>query len=263
MKCFFVTMTMTLFLFTGTLHAAVKSTAVEYEFEGTKLKGYLYHDDAIKGKRPGVMVVHEFWGLDDDAKHRAEMLAELGYVGFACDMYGVGKLAEHPDDARKFAGEVRANIATWRGRALAGLKILQSSEHCDATKVAAIGYCFGGSTVMQIAYSGADVSAVVSFHGALVVPTEEQTKATKAKMLICHGAEDPLILEENCQKFRAALSKGGVDYQMVYYGGAVHSFTVKGADKRNMKGIGYNEKADKRSWQAMQDLFKEAFGEKK
>jgi dienelactone hydrolase len=246
----------------GEARAAVQTKLVEYEYEGTKLKGHLFWDDAVKGKRPGVLVVHEFWGLDDYAKMRAKMLAELGYIAFAADMYGEGKTAEHPQDASKMAGEVRNNIKVWQGRAQAGLKILQSDERCDAKKLAAIGYCFGGSTALQLAYSGADLSAVVTFHAALPIPTEAQTKAIKAKLLICHGAEDSLIPEETCSKFRAALTKGGVDHAMHYYGGAFHSFTVPEADKRNIKGIKYDANADKRSWQQMRALFDEAFGTK-
>jgi dienelactone hydrolase len=247
----------------GQARAAVQTKAVEYEYEGTKLKGHLFWDDAVKGKRPGVLVVHEFWGLDDYAKKRASMLAELGFVAFAADMYGAGKTTEHPKEAGEMAGAVRSNIKAWQGRATAGLKILQDDEHCDASKLAAIGYCFGGSTALQLAYSGADLKAVVTFHAALPIPTEDQAKAIKAKILICHGAEDSLIAEETCQKFRAALTKAGVDHAMHYYGGAFHSFTVPEADKRNLKGIKYDANADKRSWKQMQDLFAEAFATKK
>jgi dienelactone hydrolase len=243
--------------------AAVKSQEVSYEYEGTKLKGYLYWDDAVKGKRPGVLVVHEFWGLDAYAKKRAEMLAELGYVAFAADMYGEGKLTEHPNEAGAMAGEVRKNIKMWQGRAQAGLKILKANEHCDGSKLAAIGYCFGGSTALQLAYSSPDVTAVVTFHAALPIPTEEQAKAIKAKILICHGAEDTFIPEDVCTKFRAALTNAGVDYAMHYYGGAVHSFTVPEADKKGLKGIKYDANADKRSWREMQSLFNEVFATKK
>lgn len=242
--------------------AAVKSESVTYEYNGTKMKGHLAYDDAVTGKRPGVLVVHEWWGLDAYARKRAEMLAQMGYVAFAVDMYGEGKLTEHPKEAGQMAGAIRKNVETWRGRALAGLKVLQSNDKVDAKKIAAIGYCFGGSTVLQLAFSGADVAAVVSFHGGLQVPTEEEAKAAKAKILVCHGALDSFIPEKTIQEFRAALEKGNADYQVVYYAGAYHSFTVPDADARKMKGIKYDANADRRSWQHMQSLFKEVFAEK-
>src|SRR5262249_8165745 len=130
----------------GIAHAAVKTKVVEYKYNGTTLKGYLAWDDAVKGKRPGVLVVHEFWGLNDYARKRAEQIAELGYVAFAADMYGNGKTTEHPKEAGQMAGEVRKNLKTWEGRGLASLKVLQDHELVDSKRLAAIGYCFGGST---------------------------------------------------------------------------------------------------------------------
>jgi dienelactone hydrolase len=240
--------------------AAVRTKEVTYTHDGTTLKGFLAWDDAATGKRPGVLVVHEWWGLNDYARKRAEMLAGLGYVAFACDMYGDGKTTDHPKEAGEMATAVRQNVKTWLGRATAGLKVLQDNENVDAKKLAAIGYCFGGSTVLQLAYAGADVGAVVSFHGALPVPDEDQAKAIKAKILICHGAADAFIPEGTIQKVRAALEAAKADYQMVYYGEAVHSFTVPGADKKGIKGIAYNAEADRRSWQHMRQLFGEVFG---
>jgi len=242
--------------------AEVKTKVVEYGYDGANLKGYLAWDDAVQGKRPGVLVVHEWWGLNDYARKRAEQLAGLGYVAFACDMYGEGKTTQHPQEAGQMAGEVRKNLKTWQGRAQAGLKILHDSEMVDSKNIAVIGYCFGGSTALQLAYTGADLAAVITFHGALPVPSAEQAKNIKAKVLICHGALDSFIPEETIQKVRAALEEAKVDYQMNYYGGAVHSFTVPGAEKVGMKGIAYNEAADRRSWREMQDLFNEVFGKK-
>ena len=147
--------------------AAVITKTVEYEFDGVKLKGFVAYDDAATEKRPGVLVVHEWWGLNDYAKERCKKLADLGYVAFAPDMYGEGKTVNHPDDARKMSGMVRENAKVWRGRAEAGLKQLKAQPHVDADKLAAIGYCFGGSTALQLAYSGADLKAVATFHAAL------------------------------------------------------------------------------------------------
>lgn len=240
--------------------AAVKLVPVTYQHDGVKMKGHLAYDDAIKEKRPGIVVVHEWMGLDDYAKKRATMLAEMGYVALAADMYGDGKLAEHPREAASMAGAVRQDVKKWQGRALAAMTFLQAQEQCDAKKIAAIGYCFGGSTVQQLAYSGADVAAICSFHGAPVVPTDEQAKAVKAKVMFCHGAADSFIPEAECQKLRAAWDKNNVDYRFIYYGGAKHSFTVPGAEKAGVDGLKYDEKADRRSWNAMQSLFREVFG---
>lgn len=239
---------------------AVQLKPVTYEHNGVTMKGHLAYDDAVKEKRPGVLVVHEWMGLDDYAKKRATMLAELGYVALAADMYGDGKLAQHPQEAMAMMTAVRQNVQTWQGRAQAALKFLQAQDQVDAKKIAAIGYCFGGSTVQQLAYSGADIAAICSFHGAPVVPTDEQAKAVKTKIMFCHGAVDPFIKEEECQKLRAAWDKANVDYRFIYYGGARHSFTVPDADKKNMDGLKYDANADRRSWQAMQSLFREAFG---
>lgn len=202
---------------TTVAEAAVKTQTVTYKHEGVTLKGHLAYDDASKEKRPGILVVHEWWGLNDYARKRAEQLAGLGYVAFACDMYGEGKTTEHPKEAGAMSGEVRKNAKAWQGRALAGLKILQDHELTDAKRLAAIGYCFGGSTVLQLAHAGADVKGVVSFHGSLPVPDDDQAKAAKAKVMICHGAADSFIDEDTIKKVRAAYEKGGVDYQMIYY----------------------------------------------
>jgi dienelactone hydrolase len=239
--------------------AAVKTKTVNYRFDGVNLKGHLAWDDEVQGKRPAVLVVHEWWGLNDYAKQRAEKLAALGYVALACDMYGEGRVAQHPQEAGQMAGEVRKNVKTWQGRAQAALKVLQDHELVDAREIAAIGYCFGGSTALELAYTGADLAAVVTFHGALPVPEPDQAKAIKAKVLICHGALDSFIPEATIQKVRDAFEEARVDYEMNYYGGAVHSFTVPDADKVGMKGIAYNAAADHRSWKSMLRLFDEVF----
>ena len=249
--------------FTLPAAAAVKTETVTYEYGGTTLKGHLAYDDAAQGKRPGVLVLHEWWGLDEYARKRAEQLAGMGYVAFAADMYGNGKVVDHPDDARKMATAVRMNMGTWLGRAKAGLGVLAKSDKADAGKLAAIGYCFGGSTALQLAYAGADLDAVVTFHAALPTPTPEQAKAIKGKVVVAHGADDPFIPKEAIDKFRAALDAAKANYQFESYPGAVHSFTVPGADKHMIKGMAYNEAADKKSWSTMKETFDQAFGEKK
>lgn len=244
----------------GTAGAAVKTKEIEYEFDGMKFKGVLAFDDAVKEKRPGVLVFHEWWGLDDYAKKRAEQLAGLGYVAFAADMYGEGKVVDHPKEAGKMAQTVRMNMKTWQGRADAALKVLQSQETVDKDKVAAIGYCFGGSTALMLAASGAPIKAVSMFHAALPPLTEDQAKMIKARILVNHGADDGFIPKDSIDKFKAALDKAGVKYHFESFPGVVHSFTVKEADKRGIKGMAYDEAADKKSWQLMLDLFNETLG---
>jgi dienelactone hydrolase len=252
--------TLALLLAAGTAAAAVKTKEIEYEHDGTKLKGLLVFDDAGTGKRPGVLVFHEWWGLNDYAKKRATMLAELGYVAFAADMYGDGKVTEHPEDARKMATAVRMNQAQWLGRAEAALKVLQSQEQVDKDHIAAIGYCFGGSTALILAAGGAPLKAVSTFHAGLPPLTAEQAKATKARLLINNGADDSFVPKESIEKVKAALDAAGVKYEFENYPGAVHSFTVKEADKHGIKGMAYNEEADKKSWEKTLALFKETLG---
>jgi dienelactone hydrolase len=242
------------------VQAEVKTKTVAYAYNGTNFIGHLAWDDAATGKLPGVLVVHEWWGLNDYARKRAEQLASLGFVAFAADMYGDGKVTTHPQEAGQMASAVRKDVKVWQGRAQAALKVLQNHERVDTRRIAAIGYCFGGSTALALAYSGADLSAVVTFHGALPVPDPAQAKAIKAKILICHGALDAFIPEGTIQKVREAFEQAKVDYEINYYGGAVHSFTVADADKVGMKGMAYNAEADQRSWRDMLRLFGEVFG---
>ena len=242
------------------LHAEVKSKEITYKDGNVECRGYLAWDDAVTGARPGVLVVHEWWGLNDYARERAQMLAKEGYIAFACDMYGEGKQAAHPKEAGEMAAKVRGNVDSWVKRAQAGLAVLTSQPECDKTKLAAIGYCFGGSTSIQLALHGADLDAVASFHGALPIPTAEQAalvKKNNVTLLICHGSQDSFIPEETCQKVRGALDAAGADFEMVYYGNARHSFTVKSADSHKIDGMRYNAEADQRSWNRMLALFKE------
>lgn len=247
-------------LLAGPTQAAVVTKVVEYDADGTKLKGFLAYDDAAKGKLPGVVVVHEWWGLDDYARDRAKQLAEAGYVAFACDMYGEGKTVSHPDDAGKMAKAVRENVKAWRGRAEAGLKQLASQPNVDPTKLAAIGYCFGGSTCLQLAYSGADLKAVATFHAALPTPTADEAKAIKPRIYVAHGADDAFIPEKAVAAFKEALDAAKVKYTFEAFPGVVHSFTVPGADKHMIKGMKYDKAADEKSWKEMLALFKDTLG---
>ena len=247
--------------FASSLFAEVQTKTVPYKQGDIAFEGYMAWDDEVKGKRPGILVVHEWWGLNDYAKKRCDMLAKQGYVAFAVDMYGKGKVTKHPEQAGKWMKMIAANVEQWQTRALKGIELLKESEHVDQSKIAAIGYCFGGATVCQFAYSGADVKAVVSFHGSLPVPTKEQAKKVKASMLLCHGVADGFVPEERIIQFVDALENGKVDYQFVAYAGAKHGFTNKAADDAGLDGLAYNEKADKRSWSAMKKLFREVFAD--
>lgn len=239
--------------------AEIQTREVEYEHEGTPLVGYFAWDDSLDGERPGVLVVHEWWGHNEYARSRAEQLAELGYVAFALDMYGEGKVTEHPQQAGEWASQIRENTAHWRSRALAGLEQLKQHELVDDERLAAIGYCFGGSTVLQLAAAGADVDGVVSFHGAMPPPEAVGDDDLKARVLICHGAADPFVSDESIDAFRAALEEAGVDYQIIYYGGASHSFTNPDADSKGIDALRYDADADRRSWRDMQQMFAEIF----
>jgi dienelactone hydrolase len=239
--------------------AAVQTKKVSYKHGDLECRGYLAWDDAAKGRRPGVLVVHEWWGLNEYAQQRAEQLAQLGYVAFAADMYGEGKTAKHPKDASEMASKVRANVEDWRQRAMEALEVLKAQPQCDARNLAAIGYCFGGSTVLQLAYAGADLKAVVTFHAALPTPSEADVRRIKATLLICHGADDSFIPAQAIKAFRDALDKGKVKYEFVSYPNAVHSFTVPTADKLDLAGMKYNKAADEDSWKRMRALFTEKF----
>jgi dienelactone hydrolase len=239
--------------------AKAQTKAIAYRDGDTELEGFMAWDDSGPAKRPGVLVIHEWWGLNDYAKKRAEQLASMGYVAFALDMYGKGKVTVDPKQAGQWAGHMRGDVKAWMSRAMAGLGVLKSHENVDTKRLAAIGYCFGGTTAMALAFHGEPLAAVVSFHGALPAVTPEQAKATTAKVLICHGANDAFIPDEAIRKFRATLDTAGTDYTFVYYSGAVHSFTVAGSSEFGVKGVAYHKPADQRSWAHMKQMFDEVF----
>ena len=242
-----------------TAQAALRTKTVEYKHGDTVLKGYLAYDAAVKGKRPGVLVVHEWWGLNEYAKRRADMFAQLGYVAFAADMYGDGFNTTSPEEAGQHSSECRTNRPFGRERLTAALDVLRKHELCDPKHVAAIGYCFGGTCVLELARSGADIAGVVSFHGSLNTPNPADAKNIKCKVLVCHGANDTFEPPEEVAAFQKEMRDANVDWQMNIYGGAVHSFTNPDSDKFGIPGVGYNERADKRSWEAMKAFFAEIF----
>jgi len=244
----------------ASVHAAVQTRTIEYKQGDTTLEGFVAWNDAISGPRPGVLVVHQWMGLTDYEKHRAEMLAQLGYVAFCADIYGKGVRPQNTQEAGALAGKYRnGDRQLLRARVNAGLAALRQQPLVDPKRLAAIGYCFGGTTVLELARSGVDIGGVVSFHGGLDAPNPDDGKNIKCKVLVLHGADDPFSSPESISAFENEMRKGGVDWQIDFYGGAVHSFTQPMAGNDNSKGAAYNEKADKRSWEEMKRFFKEIF----
>ena len=239
--------------------AAIRTEIVEYRHGETILEGYLAYDDEIKEQRPGVLVVHQWKGLGDYEKRRARELAELGYVAFAADIYGQGIRPQTNEEAGVQATIYRSDRQLLRDRANAGLKVLQNHELTLPEKLAAIGYCFGGGTVLELARSGAPVAGVVSFHGNLDTPNLEDANNIRGRVLVLHGADDPLVPPEQVQTFTEEMRAANVDWELVMYGGAVHSFSDPGAGDDPSKGVAYQEAADKRSWTAMQEFFQQIF----
>jgi dienelactone hydrolase len=236
--------------------------SVDYASQGTTFKGYLAFDKSLEGKRPGVLVVHEWWGLNEYARKRAQMLAELGYLALAVDMYGDGKTAMHPDDAGKFSSELMKNFDVAKTRFLAAMDFLKQQRMVDKAKIAAIGYCFGGGVVLNMARQGADLKGVASFHGSLAAIRPAQIGIVKAKILVLHGAEDTFVKPEQIEGFKKEMSEAKVDFQFISYPGAVHSFTSPEADdlgkKFNMP-IAYNANADKQSWDELKMFLNKIF----
>jgi dienelactone hydrolase len=246
-----------------TAHAKIKTQLVEYKQGADVLEGYLSYDDAIKGKRPGVLVVHAWMGLDDNARKRADMLAGLGYVAFAADIYGKGIRPKSPDEAGKLAGKYKGDRKLLRDRVNAGFAELLKQPNVDALKTAAIGFCFGGTTALELARSGAAVQGVVTFHGGLDSPAPADGKNIKAKLLVLHGAADPHEAPADFAAFHKELADARVDWQLIEYGGAVHCFTDQTAGTDPTKGCAYDPQADARSWAAMRAFFDEIFAKKK
>jgi dienelactone hydrolase len=251
---------MMILLFWSSADARIVTEKVSYQDGGVQLQGYLYYDDSFTVTRPAVLVVHEWWGLNEYARMRAEQLANLGYVAFALDMYGEGKVTNHPDKASAWMKEVNSNVHHWQRRALTGFEVLRRHVRTDSERIAAIGYCFGGATVQQLAYSGANVKGVVSFHGSLINPLVAEGRELKAKILICHGAADPFVKKEAVESYIIAMENSGLDWQMIFFGGAKHSFTNPHADRIGMAALKYDQSADHRSWSYMKAFLEEIFG---
>jgi dienelactone hydrolase len=235
---------------------------VEYKANGTTLKGYIAYDDSIKGKRPGVLIVPEWWGLNDYVKKRADMIAGLGYTALAVDMFGEGKSTEHPEDASKFVSEVMSNMGIGEKRFGAALELLKKQPTVDPDDIAAIGYCFGGAIVLHMARTGSDLDGVVSFHGNLSSMHTAAPGTIKARILVLAGGDDEFVPQDQIDAFKKEMDAAGADYELVIYPGAKHSFTNPDADKygkqHNMP-VAYNKEADEKSWAQMKEFLKSVF----
>ena len=240
--------------------ADVQTKEVTYKQGDTELTGFFAWDGQAKGKRPGVVVVHEWWGHNEHARNQAKRLAQAGYVGFALDMFGKGKVTTHPPEAQAFMAEATKDPQLAKARFLAALDVLSKDAHVDAQKTAAIGYFFGGAVVLSMARLGVDLDAVVSFHGALGVLPPVAPGGVKARVLVLNGADDPMITRDQVAAFKKDMDAARANYTFVDLEHARHSFTNPDADKVGMPALAYDAAADKASWDAMLRLFAEVFG---
>jgi len=249
----------TLLCSTSLLHAEIKETLVEYKSGGVVCEGLHVVDTAKTGKLPSVLIIHQWTGLSENEKMRANMLAKLGYNVFAADVYGKG-VRPQPPAAGQEAGKYKTDRKLYRERMLAALEVLTRDSSTDPAKIAAIGYCFGGTGVIELARSGALLKGVVSFHGGLDSPSPADGKNIKGKVVALHGADDPFVPAAGVAAFEKEMKDANVDYKLVSYPGAVHAFTQKAAGNDNSKGAAYNEAADKASWEEMKSFFDRLFG---
>jgi dienelactone hydrolase len=247
-------------VFYPSVQAQVVSKTIDYEYQGVKLAGTLVWNDSIRERRPGILVAHDWMGHGPFALDKAKQIAREGYVAFAVDMYGKGVYAEDTQQASQLAGAVKKDRALMRGRIAAALDVLKQQPQVDTQRTGAIGFCFGGTTALELARSGAEITAVVSFHGGLETPMRAEPGKVRAKILVLHGADDPFVAPEEVAAFEKEMKAAKASWQLVMYGGAVHSFTQRNAGSDNSKGVAYNEQADRRSFQAMKNFFDEVFG---
>lgn len=249
-------------LTTGTAFAAIKTEVVNYKDGNTDLEGFIAYDDQFTGPRPVVLIVHQWTGLADYEKSRAKMIAELGYVGFAIDVYGKGIRPTDPAERQRLSDSYKAgNRALFRQRELAALEYAKTDARMDASKAVYIGYCFGGTGALEMARAGAPILGAVSFHGALTNPNPQDVVNMKMPVMVHHGAVDPMVPPAEVMAFKSEMNAAKVDYAFTSYGNAVHSFTDPNAGNDPSKGVAYNEKADKRSWSSLVSFLKEVFGE--
>lgn len=242
--------------------STIHSETIRLSAEGTDLQSYLAYDDANDARRPGVMVIHEWWGLNDYIRRRVDQLAKLGYAALAVDMYGNGEVADNPDDAGRLMNGVLSDITKAESRMGAALEYLQSHDRVDAQRIAAIGYCFGGAMVLHAARTGMPLAGVVSFHGALGSAHKPAPGEVRAKVMVCHGADDSLVPEADVAALKDEMKAAGADLRFIAYPGALHGFTNPDADANGKKyglPLAYDKDTDARSWKQMQAFFKEVF----
>lgn len=239
--------------------AAIKTEVVEYKEGNITLEGYLAYDDANTRQRPGILIVHEWMGLDDYTKRRAREIAALGYVAFAADIYGKGIRPKNQEEASALATKYKSDRPLLRTRAKAALDYLTSHKLVSTDRMAALGYCFGGTTALELARAGADLKGVISFHGGLNTPNPKDAKNIKASVLILHGGDDPYVPMDEVIAFQKEMRDAKVNWQMIFYGGAVHSFTNPNAGSDSSKGAAYNKKADEQSFEEMKRFLKTVF----
>lgn len=243
--------------FAGLASAKVVTQVVEYKAGDTVCQGWVSYDDAVQGRRPAILLIHDWFGATDHQKGQIERLAALGYVALAADLYGKGVRPANAQEAGAEAGKYYKNPALLRARTRAGLDYLAGLPQADPARMAATGYCFGGMGALELARSGAPLKAVVTFHGALTTADSTDAKNIRAKILVLHGADDPYVKQDDVRAFMNEMRAAGVDWQVVQYSGAVHSFTDERAGNDNSKGAAYNANADRRSWRAMRDFLEE------
>jgi dienelactone hydrolase len=248
-----------LLLVTPGSRAEIRTREFEYRQGDVVLQGFIAWDAARPGKRPGVLVVHEWWGHNEHARAQARKLAEAGYLGFALDMYGKGKVATHPKDAEAFMTEATKDPALPAARFEAALEQLRKNRRVDPGKIAAIGYCFGGKVVLEMARAGADLDAVASFHGLLATDAPAEKGRIRARVLVLNGEADPMIPPAQVEAFRKEMTDAGVRFEVVNYPGVKHSFTNPRAAETGMEALAYDAGADERSWQKLLDLLEEVF----
>jgi dienelactone hydrolase len=231
-------------------NASIKYETVFYKQDTTNLEGLLVYNSTIKGHRPGILLAPDWMGISENAKLQAEKTAKLGYVVFIADIYGIGIRPKDAKEAGTQASIYKADRTLMRARANAALEQLVKSNKVDTTKIAAIGYCFGGGVVLELARSGANLDGIIVFHGSLDTPHPEDARRIRAKVLVLHGADDPYVPAKDVQAFTEEMKRGGVDWILTQYGSAVHAFTNQSAGNDPSKGAAYNENADRRSWES-------------
>jgi len=251
-------------LLSNAAYSAVRGEEVSYQSGDTRMQGYIAYDDALTGPRPGVLVVHEWWGHNEYARKRARLLAAMGYTALAVDMYGEGRTADHPEDAGRFAGEVRKNMAAATERFQAAMALLQKHPTVNPEQLSAIGYCFGGGLVLEMARRGLDLDLVASFHGSLGTDMPAKEDQVKARIMVYHGADDPFVKPEQITAFNEEMEAAGIDYQFISYPGAKHSFTNPEADSFGAKfelPLAYDLEADHLSWADMLEQLSVTYSE--